>query len=428
MAISPKQMELLKFPYSDFDCLIAYGAIRSGKTVWMVISYILWAMSTFNGCSFIIGSKTVKTAEKNIIKPIESLSYWVENKYKLDYKVSDNLLTITRGNVTNYFYVYGGKDERSYELVQGLTAAGCLLDEVILMPRSFVEQALARCSVEGSKFFFNCNPASPSHWFYQEWILQPDRHNAKVLHFELDDNPSLSEKMKERYKSMYSGVFYDRYIRGLFVNAEGSIYRCFADNPEEHIIDEVPKDLMFIEAGIDFGGTTSSTAFVLTGYTSKMKEVIILENKKIDWKRYGEINPDLLNQLWIEWCKMCHEKYGRWFNAYPDSAESILISGMRTASIKARLGCNVLSARKEPINDRIRCETKLFNQHRLKIMRHCRDIQDAFKDALWQEKKPSDTPSDDKRLDNGTYCVDLLDAFEYTIERHMEELDYYAIK
>jgi PBSX family phage terminase large subunit len=426
--ISNKQLELLKFPYSDYDVLIAYGAIRSGKTIWMNVSYILWAMDTFNDCSFIIAGKTVKTAEKNIIKPIKALTYWEQNGYKLEYKNADNLLVVTRGNKKNYFYVYGGKDERSYELVQGLTAAGCLLDEVLLMPRSFVEQATARCSVEGSKMFFNCNPDSPNHWFYKEWILQPERHNALVLHFELDDNPSLSDKIKQRYRSMYSGVFYDRYIRGLFVNAEGSIYRCFSDNEEEHLIDEVPKDIMFVVAGVDFGGTTSSTTFVLTGFTRKMQNVVVLENKKIDWKDYGEIDADLLSKLWIEWAKMCHDKYNMWFSVYLDSAESVLISTLKTNSIKAKLGCVLEGARKEPIKDRIVTENKLFNQHRLKIMRHCLDMRNAFKDALWCEKKPNDSPDDEKRLDNGTYCVDMLDAFEYTIERYMEELDYYAVK
>ncbi|MCD8026472.1 MAG: phage terminase large subunit [Clostridiales bacterium] len=89
-----------------------------------------------------------------------------------------------------------------------------LFDEVALMPRTFVEQALARCSVPGSKFWFNCNPEYPEHWFYTEWIKQAEEKNALYLHFTMDDNPSLEEDVKRRYESLYSGVFYERFVRG----------------------------------------------------------------------------------------------------------------------------------------------------------------------------------------------------------------------
>lgn len=236
--ISEKQLKILAFPYSRYDAIIMDGAIRSGKTSIGFLAFVDDIMRRYNGQMVIVAGKTVKSAVRNIIVPYKALSY-VRKRYDVSFRVSDNILTVTRGNITNYFHVFGGKDERSYELIQGCTAAGAFLDEVALMPRSFVEQALARCSVEGSKLWFNCNPDSPKHWFYEEWILGAKQKNALHIHFELRDNPSLSEKIIKRYEAMYSGVFYDRYIRGLWVVAEGLVYQMDDDSitctPEEAV-------------------------------------------------------------------------------------------------------------------------------------------------------------------------------------------------
>ena len=158
----------------------------------------------------------------------------LKNGYHLSWSLTKHLLTVTRGSKVNYFYVFGGKDESSAALIQGMTLAGVMLDEVALMPRSFVEQALARCSVDNARFWFNCNPESPNHWFYQEWIKDPRKHNALYLHFQMVDNPSLSDQVLKRYHSMYSGVFFDRYIRGMWVVAEGRVYSQFS--ADRHVL------------------------------------------------------------------------------------------------------------------------------------------------------------------------------------------------
>lgn len=227
--ISEKQMKIMAFPFTDYDALIADGAIRSGKTSFMMLSFVDDAMRRFNNQRFGICGKTVDSTVKNIIAPYLA-TVWVQERYQIQWRRTDKLLIVSRDGKTNVFEVFGGKDEASFMLIQGRTLAGVLLDEVALQPRSFVEQALARCSVDGSKFWFNCNPESPNHWFYQEWILEPERHNAMHLHFQLRDNPSLSEKIVKRYESMYSGVFYDRYILGEWVLAEGIIYPMFDDS------------------------------------------------------------------------------------------------------------------------------------------------------------------------------------------------------
>lgn len=235
--ISEKQQKIMAFPYSKYDALICDGAVRSGKTSIMMWSFVRWAMESFNGQRFGVCGRTVDSCTKNIIVPFTAMGL-AKEKYMIRWRRGDKVMEVRRGAVTNYFEVFGGKDEASYTLIQGRTLAGVLLDEVVLMPRSFVEQALTRCSVDGAKLWFSCNPGSPQHWFYTEWIQKHEARNTLYLHFEMTDNPGLSQKTLERYQAMFSGVFYDRYIRGLWVLAEGLIYPmfgegCLVDNPPQ---------------------------------------------------------------------------------------------------------------------------------------------------------------------------------------------------
>lgn len=225
MSFSRKQASILAFPYTRYDALICDGAIRTGKTSIAMVAFVDWAMREFNGQRFGICGKTINSAVQNIVNPYRMMTYPTRDAgYTLNWRGGDKTLEVSRGSVTNIFEVFGGKDESSFMLIQGRTLAGVLLDEVALMPQSFVNQALARCSVDGSKYFFSCNPSSPEHWFYREWVLKSKEQNALRLHFELKDNPALSEKVVERYERQYSGVFYDRYIKGLWTQAEGLVY------------------------------------------------------------------------------------------------------------------------------------------------------------------------------------------------------------
>lgn len=207
--------------YTDYDALIADGSVRSGKTLSMTVGFITWACTEFDNMSFAICGKTIESLRRNVILHLRE---WLPSEYDITEKRMENVVIVTYGRHTNKFHMFGGRDESSYMLIQGMTLAGVLFDEVALQPRSFVEQAMARCSVDGSRFWFNCNPASPEHWFYKEWVLQCKQKNALHLHFTMDDNLSLSDKIRARYENMYSGVFYDRYIRGLWVLAEGLVY------------------------------------------------------------------------------------------------------------------------------------------------------------------------------------------------------------
>ena len=245
--ISNKQKKILAFPYSRYDALICDGAVRSGKTSIIMWAFVEWAMREFNGQRFGICGKTVDSCTKNLVIPFISMSL-AKERYTLRWRRSDKLLEVRRGATTNYFEVFGGRDESSFALIQGRTLAGVFLDEVVLMPQSFVNQALARCSVDGAKLWFSCNPGSPQHWFYTEWIKKAKERNALCLHFSMRDNPALSESTLARYEGMYSGVFYQRYILGQWVLAEGLVY----DFGEDNITDEVPEHGEYYMS-IDYG-------------------------------------------------------------------------------------------------------------------------------------------------------------------------------
>lgn len=209
---------------SRYSAVICDGAVRSGKTVVMITSYIFWAMKNFNSANFAICGKTVQSAERNIINPLSQIAD-ITHYFRLSYTRSSHLLTVEGGGRRNYFYIFGGRDESSAALIQGLTLSGIMLDEVALMPRSFVEQAVARTlSVSNARLWFNCNPENPHHYFYTEWILKASEKNALRLHFLMNDNPILTAEDIAKAENMYSGVFYDRFIKGLWVMAEGLVY------------------------------------------------------------------------------------------------------------------------------------------------------------------------------------------------------------
>lgn len=233
--LSPKQLKsMLWWAQKDtknYDAIVCDGSVRSGKTMSMSIGFILWSGRIFNGENFAFCGKTIDSLKRNVITPLQK---WLEGVAKLKINLSKNYMDITFDNHTNRYYMFGGKDESSYQLIQGITLAGVLFDEVALMPRSFVEQALARCSVTGSKFWFNCNPDSSEHWFFKEWVDDnseiANQKNRLHLHFTMQDNYSLDKSVIERYERMYTGVFYDRYIKGLWVLADGLVYPMFKDD------------------------------------------------------------------------------------------------------------------------------------------------------------------------------------------------------
>lgn len=249
--------------YQGKEAIICDGSIRSGKTVAMTVGFVMWSMETFKDQSFAMCGKTVESFRRNVVIHLRE---WLPADYDITEKRAENLVIIEHMGKTNSFYIFGGRDESSYTLVQGMTLAGCLLDEVALMPQSFVEQVLARCSVPGSKFWFNCNPGPPSHWFYKEWIRKARKKKALRVHFTMADNNGLAPAIRERYERLYSGVFYNRYILGLWCLADGLVYSFF--DKKKHVvktIDEKEASEWYIS--VDYGtfNATSMGLWMIDG-------------------------------------------------------------------------------------------------------------------------------------------------------------------
>lgn len=383
---SKKQKKVLTWwlpesPVSEKDGVIADGAIRSGKTISMSLSYAIWAMTNFNGQKFGMCGKTIGSFRRNVL-------FWLKlmlksRKYKVEDKRSDNLMVVSKGNVTNYFYIFGGKDESSQDLIQGITLAGIFFDEVALMPESFVNQATGRCSVDDSKFWFNCNSDGPYHWFKTEWIDKQIEKNILYLHFTMDDNLSLAENIKKRYASMYSGIFYQRYILGLWVVAEGIIYSMF--DKEKHIVKA--SDYNFIEyyVSCDYG-TQNPTAFGLWGKTSDNKHVMI--------KEYYYSGRDTgVQKTDLEYSNDLKEFVQGYKIKY-------VVLDPSAASFKAQLrkdGFKALPA-KNSVLDGIRLVASLLTEFKILFDESCVDTFKEFSSYVWDNeacKKGEDKPIKD---------------------------------
>lgn len=430
---SRKQKQILTWwlpdsPVKDYDGIIADGAIRSGKTVCMSLSFVFWAMESFNGQNFAMCGKTIGSFRRNVL-------FWLKLMLKSrGYKVvdhrADNLVEISRKGVTNYFYIFGGKDERSQDLIQGITLAGVFCDEVALMPESFVNQATGRCSVDGSKYWFNCNPDGPYHWFKVNWIdkaigylgkekvkqlkEEADQKGEKLdlkkllyVHFTMDDNLSLSEEIKARYRSMYSGVFFKRYILGLWAMAEGIIYDMF--DADKHVVDvaKLEREGKITWTGdyyvsCDYG-TQNATVFLLWRKAENGKWYCILEyyysgRDKGAQKTDAEFSTDLKT-----WLAGIVPRY--------------IVLDPAAASFKAQLkkdGFKVKGANNDVL-DGIRFVATLLNQGSFFIDKSCENTIKEFASYIWDAKAAD--RGEDKPVKEHDHALDAIRYLCMTIIR-----------
>ncbi len=386
--------------FKNYDGIICDGSIRSGKTISMTDGFVLWSMSRFNGQNFAICGKTIESLRRNVIT---QMPIWLEGLFTITERRSENKVIITAGSVTNYYYLFGGKDESSYALVQGITLAGVLFDEVALMPRSFVEQAMARCSVSGSKFWFNCNPGHPTHWFYTEWIQKSIKRNILYLHFTMDDNLSLDPSVKARYETMYTGVFYRRYILGLWVKAEGLVYPMF--DKDKHVIsDDLPIKLRHrYYVSVDYG-TVNPFAAGLYDYDPILKKAVMIKelyykggsDKRVDNESYYKMICDLIGD--------CHIEY----IIIDPSASSMIETIQKYAKYV------VVKANNDVING-IQTVTKFLNSGVLSFHKSCVKTFEEFGLYSWDE---DDNAVDEAVLKENDHSMDQLRYFCYTALRN----------
>lgn len=392
--ISDKQRKILAFPYTKRDVLICDGAVRSGKTSIMMWAFVDWAMREFEGQRFGICGKTVDSASKNIVVPFISMAL-AKERYNLRWRRADHVLEITRCGKTNYFEVFGGKDESSFMLIQGRTLAGVLLDEVVLMPESFVNQALARCSVDGSRIWFSCNPGSPQHWFYKNWIEGSARRNALYLHFNMRDNPALSDSILTRYEAMYSGVFYDRYILGKWVLAEGLIYPMFGDSC---VVDEEPGTEGEYYISCDYGTLNpfSAQLWHWDGKTATCLREYYYSGRETQANKTDE-----------EYCT----EIARLAGNLPIRSIVVDPSAASFIEVLRRKQYVVRKAKNDVLNG-IMLTARYLQDGTIKIHRRCKDSIREFGLYHWDDKATEDRP-----IKENDHAMDSIRYFAFTILR-----------
>ena len=398
--LSQKQKMLLKWCHTPsmrdkYDAIICDGAVRSGKTVVMITSFILWAMRFFDGATFAICGKTVQSAERNIIGPLGEISD-ITHYFRLSYTRSSHLLTVEGAGRRNSFYIFGGRDESSASLIQGLTLSGVLLDEVALMPRSFVEQAVARTlSVPEAKLWFNCNPENPHHYFYTEWILKAAQKRALHLHFLMQDNPILTPEAISKAESLYTGVFYDRFIKGLWVMAEGLVYPEQAQG--EGIVTTENRDYTAYYISLDYGTLNPFSA----GLWGKSGGV---------WYRINEYYYDGRGKGRL---KTDEEYYTELDNlAGKLSIKAVIVDPSAASFIECvrRHGRFTVVKAKNDVLSGIRRTAQAFKSGEIRINDCCQSAINEFSAYRWDDKSGVDRPikENDHAMDDIRYFVNTV--------------------
>lgn len=377
---------------SDANGIIADGAIRSGKTVCMALAFVIWSMENFVEQNFGMCGKTVGSFRRNVLAVLKPMLRG--RGYQFTDRRSDNMLIITKGNATNYYYIFGGKDESSQDLIQGITLAGLLLDEVALMVESFVNQAVARCSVEGSKLWFNCNPAGPRHWFKVNWIDKREKHELLYLQFTMDDNLSLSEKIKTRYRAMFQGVFFRRYILGEWCVAEGLVYSMF-DKDKNVVSDASGSGDHYIS--MDYG-TINPTAFGLwrihNGTATMVKEYYYNSREEKRQKTDEEYYADLV-------------KFAAGYKIKKIIIDPSAASFKET--IRRKGAFSVMDA-KNDVLDGIRVTGTMIQERRLKIHASCKETLREMDEYRW-----ADNPEKDMVIKENDHSMDQMRYLCFTL-------------
>lgn len=405
---SKKQRQLLNWwtdasPVKDSFGIIADGSIRSGKSLAMSLSFVLWAMTSFNGQSFGMCGKTVGSFRRNVLCWLKVML--AGRGYNVKDKLSENRVIISSGAVENDFYIFGGKDERSQDLIQGVTLAGVLLDEVALMPESFVSQATARCSVKGSKLWFNCNPSYPSHWFKTDWIDCAKDKGLLYLHFTMEDNLSLAEDIKERYRSMYTGVFYERFILGLWVLAQGVIYPMYKESigkPPEKV-----KPSQYV-ISIDYGTQNAFAALLWAKYGNvwyAVREYYYSGRNEGISKTDGEYLEDL--NKWREDIKGC-------LYTIIDPSAASFITLLRRNGTKYRV-----KKADNDVLDGIRDTATSLKNGYIRIMPDLKNFDMEINGYVWDESEIEDRP-----IKVNDHLMDAMRYFVRTAKIAKGKVDY----
>ena len=388
------------------------GATRSGKTFLDYTVVIPKRVLAANGEGrIVLIGNTNLTLNRNVIDPMREI--W--GKRLIGTPSSKNTVEIM-GKTCD---IIGADTKTAVKRLQGSGIQYCYGDEVATWNEEVFAMLKSRLDKEYSCFDGTCNPERPTH--YLKKFLDSDADIYQQA-YTIYDNPFLFPGFVANLEKEYRGtVYFDRFILGKWVAAEGIIYRLFADDPDKFIIGakgcpmaSVPSEIMKIIIGVDFGGNGSGSSFTATAITAGYKHVVILATER----HTGEIDPTKLNALFLAFASKIRTLYGRCDYTYCDSSETILIRGLKNAAAANGIPTMVRNAAKTEIVNRIRLVAALLSQGRYFLTKDCATLRDAMRDALWNSKEKTH----DERLDDGSTDIDSLDSMEYTIENDARAL------
>lgn len=392
-AFSKKQLLAMTWwnrpEYRELDGIICDGAVRSGKTVCLTDGFFLWSMASFQDQVFGLCGKTIGSLRRNIT---EHLADWLGGLFRFRFHSSQNKLTVTdAAGRKNTYYLFGGQDESAYQLIQGITLAGVLLDEVVLMSRSFVEQAVARCSVAGAKLWFSCNPEGPEHWFYKQWVLQAGQKRLLRLSMTMQDNPGLDPAVLERYRRLYTGVFYERYVLGRWVMAEGLVYGW----KEEYLAKALPVTGRYF-ISVDYGTRNPFSAGLWC----------VAENRAYRLREFYYSGRDTGRMMTDE------EYYRALVELAGECPVEQIIIDPSAASLIATIrqkGAFSVRRAKNAVLPGIRLVARLLQEGRLRFAPVCRDTIREFSLYRWQEDGELPVKENDHAMDDVRYfCTSVM--------------------
>lgn len=380
------------------------GSVSSGKTWISLVLWAFWVATMPKDKLYLMCAKSITTLKRNCLMLLEELVGSKNFTYSTSAK-EGNLFGRT-------ILLEGANDARSESKIRGLSLQGAYCDELTQFPEDFFAMLLSRLRIPGAKLIATTNPDRPTHWLKTKYIDRKRELNFLDIKFLIDDNTTLDPDYIKDIKSEYTGVFYDRFIRGEWKAAEGAIYKDFADAPQKYLIDAPPDDIAFCTLGMDFGGNGSAHSIVCTGYSRGLKKVVALD----EYYRKEVISPLQLERDTVDFVRRCKSKY-KIADMYCDSAEQVLIEGIKGVLAREKIPINVHNARKGAIIDRIRFTCAIMATGRFFVTKNCKHLIEAFSDAVWDGKQLNDT-----RLDDGSINIDSLDAFEYSIEPYMNQI------
>ncbi len=415
--ITEKQAEYINNATHRYN--IKIGATRSGKTYLDIIYTIPARIRERTGLEglYVLLGVSKGTIERNILEPLR-------NRFG-----EDMVGTISSANTVKMFgelvYCLGAEKVSQVSKIRGASIKYCYCDELAEYNEEVWELLKSRLDKPYSMLDATLNPENNSHWLKKHFLdtIEEKGIDAYVQTYTIFDNSFLDKKFVENLCKEYEGtIYYNRYILGQWCNAEGLIYLRFANNPSKYAYDKkneegeyiLPEGITII--GVDYGGTKSGQAFVCTRISSDYSQIITLGSEK----HMGDIDPDDLEELQIEFAKKMQYKYKCNIDyILPDNEEVVLIRGLKRRVEELGWDTIVRGCVKEPIKDRIDCgRTMIAYDIFSYIPEECTQLEEAISSALWDGDAKEDT-----RLDDFTTDIDTMDAWEYSWCKYMRQIN-----